>query len=287
MRDGKIACRWVVALCLLGVLLDCASPQPSPAASSGPGASYHPEAKAGMNIQSVQAEMVKLLAGHAKKVFLRRPDDGLGPDTFFTLDSAVFKPDRLQLVFIKKGVWELHYENMIGEEISVRQGVGAEARFFVVKISGFAWSFIALDRGSAQKFADGLGYLQREAMGDRAGNPVLELTAEFQARAAEYRAAAVKPPVTEAQRRCIVQANALSQVKDYQGALDLYRKAVEVDAVAYPGAYFNMALMAVELGRYRSGISLMKKYLVLVPDAKDARAAQDKIYEWEIMMQKG
>jgi hypothetical protein len=25
----------------------------------------------------------------------------------------------------------------------------------------------------------------------------------------------------------------------------------------------------------------MKKYLMLVPEAEDARAAQDKIYEWE------
>jgi hypothetical protein len=25
----------------------------------------------------------------------------------------------------------------------------------------------------------------------------------------------------------------------------------------------------------------MKKYLMLVPDAADARAAQDRIYEWE------
>jgi hypothetical protein len=30
----------------------------------------------------------------------------------------------------------------------------------------------------------------------------------------------------------------------------------------------------------------MKKYLLLEPDASDARGAQDKIYEWEIMTQK-
>jgi hypothetical protein len=28
----------------------------------------------------------------------------------------------------------------------------------------------------------------------------------------------------------------------------------------------------------------MKQYLTLEPDAKDARSAQDKIYEWELMM---
>jgi len=30
----------------------------------------------------------------------------------------------------------------------------------------------------------------------------------------------------------------------------------------------------------------MKKYLMLVPDAEDARGAQDKIYEWEAWIQK-
>jgi hypothetical protein len=30
----------------------------------------------------------------------------------------------------------------------------------------------------------------------------------------------------------------------------------------------------------------MKKYLLIEPDASDARSAQDKIYEWEIMMHK-
>lgn len=36
-----------------------------------------------------------------------------------------------------------------------------------------------------------------------------------------------------------------------------------------------------ELKRYPSSIFYMKKYLMLVPDASDARSAQDKIYEWE------
>lgn len=30
----------------------------------------------------------------------------------------------------------------------------------------------------------------------------------------------------------------------------------------------------------------MKQYLLLEPEAKDARSAQDKIYEWELMIQK-
>jgi tetratricopeptide (TPR) repeat protein len=286
MRDGKIACRLIAVPCLLGAFLGCASPQTGQGAPPSPGAGLQPEAKAGMNFQSVQAEMAKLLVGKARTVFLRRPDDGLAPNNFFAPDSVVIQPHRLRLSFTRKGVWELQHESLVGEEISVRPGTGTESSYSIIKISNFAWSFVATDRDSARRFVDDLRFLQQQAKADSAGNPALEITPEFQVRAAEYRAAAVKPPVTEAQRRCIVQANVLSQGKDYQGALDLYRKALEVDPVAYPGCYFNMALLTVELGRYGAGILLMQKYLLLVPDAKDARAAQDKIYEWEILMQK-
>ena len=113
-----------------------------------------------------------------------------------------------------------------------------------------------------------------------------ERLAQFESAAAEYRALKVKPPVSEEQRKLIVQANAMSQQKEYGEALSLYLKAVELDPVSYPAAYFNMALLSAQLQRYKPAITYMKQYLLLEPEAKDARSAQDKIYEWEIMMQK-
>ncbi|MBW2599462.1 MAG: tetratricopeptide repeat protein [Deltaproteobacteria bacterium] len=88
------------------------------------------------------------------------------------------------------------------------------------------------------------------------------------------------------QREYIVQANALSQRKEYREALELYLKAVELDPVSYPGAYFNMALLSAQVKRFDSAITYMKQYLMLVPDAKDARNAQDKIYEWKLVLKK-
>ena len=108
----------------------------------------------------------------------------------------------------------------------------------------------------------------------------------FESKASQYRALKVKPQVSEEQRKYIVQANALSQQKEYADAVDLYRKAVEVDPTSYPGAYFNMALLSAQTNRFSVAITYMKQYLLLVPDAKDARSAQDKIYEWELMIQK-
>ena len=89
--------------------------------------------------------------------------------------------------------------------------------------------------------------------------------------------------MSEEQRKYVVQANAMTQRKDYARAVDLYLKALDVDPVAYPGAYFNLALLSARMQRYKTAIRYMKQYLLLAPDAKDARSAQDKIYEWEAM----
>ena len=91
-----------------------------------------------------------------------------------------------------------------------------------------------------------------------------------------------KPAITEEQRKYIVQANLLNNEKKYCEALAYYEKAIEVNATAYPAAYYNMALISAQLEGFRNAIFNIKKYLLLVPDAPDARAAKDKIYEWEL-----
>jgi tetratricopeptide (TPR) repeat protein len=133
----------------------------------------------------------------------------------------------------------------------------------------------------AQKIADDLFFIQQNQ--DRYHEARLAL---FESRAAQYRTLKVKPPVTEEQRRFIVQANALNQQKKYGKAIDLYKKAIDLDPVSYPGAYFNMALLYAQERRFKQAISCMTRYLRLEPEAKDARSAQDKIYEWEAMLQK-
>lgn len=269
--------------CLLVLFLGCASPHPLPRLQSGE--RYQPQAREGMTVQAVSSEMTKFLLRQQGEVFLRRASDPLAAGSYFIPNHCVVDEDRLLLGYGKDPIWTLRFETLIGEDITVQAGTGAEAGRFIIKVPGSPWSFVATGRDAGQRFADDLLFMQRRAARAQAG--AQDSAAEFEARAAQYRQAAVKPPVTEAQRRYIVQANALNQIKDYQGALDLYQKALEVDPVAYPACYFNMALLAVEQGRYRTAITLMKKYLLLVPEAKDARAAQDKIYEWEVMMRKG
>jgi len=110
--------------------------------------------------------------------------------------------------------------------------------------------------------------------------------AQFEKQAAQYRSLAIKPAVSEELRKYIVQANAARQNREYGAALHQYFEAVELDPVSYPEAYFNMALLSAQGKRYEPAIRYMKQYLMLVPEAKDARSARDKIYEWEFMMRK-
>lgn len=142
-------------------------------------------------------------------------------------------------------------------------------------------SFHFAELSAAQRFADDLFVIQQNLEKDHG-----ERLALFKTKAAQYRGMKVKPPVSEEQRKYIVQANVLNERKEYAGAIDLYGKAIDVDPVSYPPAYFNLALLAAQMQRYEPAIAYMKQYLQLVPDAKDARSAQDKIYEWELMLRK-
>jgi len=103
----------------------------------------------------------------------------------------------------------------------------------------------------------------------------------FEQKALEYRKLRIKPPVSEEQRKYIVQANSMTQLKNYSEAIKLYDKAIESDQTN-PIVYYNQALLLARVRRFETAINRMKKYLLLSPDASDARSAQDKIYEWEV-----
>jgi len=108
----------------------------------------------------------------------------------------------------------------------------------------------------------------------------------FKPIASQYRTQTPKPTVTEEQRKYIVQANLFVQQKEYNKAIDMYRKVIDIHATSYPAAYYNRALLFAEMRKFDIAIYEVKKYLLLVPDASNARAAQDKIYEWEAAMGK-
>ncbi len=148
------------------------------------------------------------------------------------------------------------------------------------QFSGISFQFVSQE--SAQDFAETIYYIlhpdsyNAERLEEIKADSVL-----FIELATKYRELKVKPVITEEQRKFIVQANSKSEKKEYKEALGFYQKAIQVNPTSYPSAYNNMALLAAQLKDYNLAILNMKKYLMLVPETEDARAAQDKIYEWE------
>jgi tetratricopeptide (TPR) repeat protein len=110
--------------------------------------------------------------------------------------------------------------------------------------------------------------------------------ADFKLLANKYQALAEKPTITAEQRRLIVQGNLMNEKLNYGDAIVYYDKAMALDPLSYPAGYYNFALISALAERYELAILNMNKYLLLMPDAADAQAAQDKIYEWEALITK-
>jgi tetratricopeptide (TPR) repeat protein len=142
------------------------------------------------------------------------------------------------------------------------------------------WNVLALffvDKDLTQCVFDEVKFIQQ----DMRQKYVDREMGNFPRLVAEYRAMETKPKVTEDQRRFIVQANSWTEKKRYDMAIDMYLKALQLNQISYPAGYYNLGLLYAQEGDYMAAIVCMKKYLLLVPEAGDARIAQDKIYEWE------
>jgi tetratricopeptide (TPR) repeat protein len=104
--------------------------------------------------------------------------------------------------------------------------------------------------------------------------------AAFSDVARNYRAATIKPTLPEEAHKFKAQAEYALNKKEFEVAVARYKEALNV-APWWPEGHFNRALILGELSRYRDAIREMKKYLMLVPDAPNARTARDNIYGWE------
>jgi tetratricopeptide (TPR) repeat protein len=106
------------------------------------------------------------------------------------------------------------------------------------------------------------------------------MAAAFAEAAAKYRSAPVNPELPEEARVFRVQAEHAVSQKRFQDAVDLYGKALKVSPW-WPEGHFNQALILGESDCPEEAIAAMERYLALVPDAPDARAARDRIYQWK------
>jgi tetratricopeptide (TPR) repeat protein len=102
----------------------------------------------------------------------------------------------------------------------------------------------------------------------------------FGSQAAAWRATNPKPPLSEAGARNKVLAENAFREKNVDGAIRYYTAALDTDPT-WPNGNFNLALLLAEAGDYALAARHMKRYLLLEPNAKDAKAANDKAIVWE------
>jgi tetratricopeptide (TPR) repeat protein len=102
----------------------------------------------------------------------------------------------------------------------------------------------------------------------------------FDEKAAAWIAANPKPPLSEAANRHRILAENAFREKDTARATEHFQAALATDPT-WPDGNFNLALLLGEAAEYREAARYMKRYLLLVPDSKDAKAAQEKIVVWE------
>jgi tetratricopeptide (TPR) repeat protein len=115
-----------------------------------------------------------------------------------------------------------------------------------------------------------------------ASGPVPESSdtaAIFDAVAANFQAAPQSYALPEAVRELKVQAEMAVEKGRFLDAVDRFSKALAISPW-WPAGHYNLALMYGELNMPALAVAEMKKYLKLVPQAPNARAAQDMIYRW-------
>jgi len=89
-----------------------------------------------------------------------------------------------------------------------------------------------------------------------------------------------KPVLSQEARQYKAQAEQAIGEKRLAEAAQSYHQALRLSPW-WAAGHFSRALILSELGEYTVAIDEMTRYLFLKPDAADARAAHDKISEWE------
>ena len=185
--------------------------------------------------------------------------------------------------------FDISFSAILNQTIVVRKGspvpgVRDQSYYRVLKFGDF--TLYGSNPEDAMELADYLFFFQQYLHIQPMEQQYKLWLAQWIPIAAQYCALKIKPPVTEEQRKFIVQANSFTEEKQYVDAIELYKKAIAVDQTSYPAAYSNLALLSAQLLSFDAAIYYMKIYMMLEPEAPDARGAQDKIYVWEAKLDK-
>ncbi len=132
-----------------------------------------------------------------------------------------------------------------------------------------------------EEFRGALLYLSKLAMKDAEAGLGSYLQ-DFKSKAVAWQQMAVKPALPEEARRHQVLAEYAYKNKDVAKAIMEYTAALNIYPY-WPDGQSNVANLCAELGTRRGydlAVFHMQVYLMLVPNAPDAKAAQDSIFIW-------
>lgn len=104
--------------------------------------------------------------------------------------------------------------------------------------------------------------------------------ARFASALAAFQAGSVGPDIDENVRMHKVQAEGAVREKKLWEAVEEFEQGLTL-APWWPQGNYNLALVYAELRAPALATRYMQRYLRLVPDAANARVAQDKIYLWQ------
>ena len=104
--------------------------------------------------------------------------------------------------------------------------------------------------------------------------------ADFQQKAAAWRALPVKPALSDdLKRERLLAENAVSE-KRFQDAVSHYEAGLKLNPM-WPEGHFNAALVSAELTNYDKAVWHMRAYVELAPNAPDSEESRNQIIIWQ------
>jgi hypothetical protein len=199
--------------------------------------------------------------------------------TYTTISRVELTPERLQVVTEDTTLRAKRYLGRVKDfwlkDLTLEVRFGGTDHGTTLTLSD-AWVIdMRHAPDTAVQLADALNVLKQGATVGAA-----EIGQRFAAIAKNYREGPTKPEFPEVAREAKVKAEIALKQKHLVDALNYYGEAIHF-APWWPEGHFNRAHLFAELNSYDEAMREMKLYLMLVPDAPDARAAQDQIYAWE------
>jgi tetratricopeptide (TPR) repeat protein len=154
---------------------------------------------------------------------------------------------------------------------------------------------VGYDNHAAQAFASAMNALRLYARNYEASRSLpppcftnkdeqARIWAEFQRRAAAWRALPVRPPLSEAVRKQQLLAEDAYNQKQFEVAAAAYDSGTEFDPM-WPEGHFNAAFLYGELKEYEDAIWHMRCYLELLPNAPDSKNARDQMLLWQAKLE--